>query len=381
MPIYKTNGEKDGKKKYIVRINYVADSGEPKQLTRVAYGSTAAKNLETKLTNDIKLKGEKPMRKMKVQELLNEYKEVKRYEVKETTQIRIDQNFNCYILPTFKDYCIDKITPKAVQEWKIALEKRNLSLNTKKLAFCHLRTFINYAIKMDYLNTNPLTRVGGFRKNSANDLADKSALNIYMPDEFKSFITVAKKIAEEKEKQNNLSEWDFYVFFNIAFYTGLRKGEIFALKWSDIEGEYLTVKRTVTQRLSRNGGDIESTAKSKKSMRTIQLPMPLTKILIEQKKRQRLLHNFTDDFRICSNIRDTTLQRRNRAYAAMAGLKTIRVHDFRHSHASVLANSNINIQEISRRLGHSQVEITWNTYCHLYPKEEEKAVEILNGCN
>jgi len=53
MPIYKVNGEKDGKKKYIVRINYVADSGEPKQLTRIAYGSSAAKDLEMRLIDDI----------------------------------------------------------------------------------------------------------------------------------------------------------------------------------------------------------------------------------------------------------------------------------------------------------------------------------------
>ena len=347
-------------------------------MTRVAYGLDEAKALERKLSFGIKNRSDMPTKKMTVKELLSEYKEVKRYEVKETTQTRIEQNFRCYILPTFKDYRIDRITPKSIQEWKISMEKRNLSLNTKKLAFCHFRTFINYAIKMDYLNANPLTKVGGFKANSTSDLVDTPALNIYTPDEFKLFIAVAKKFAEEKAKQNDLSEWDFYVFFNIAFYTGLRKGEIFALKWSDIEGKYLTVKRTVTQRLSCNGGDIETTAKTKKSMRTIELPVPLIKVLNEQKKRQRVLHNFTDDFRICGGIRDTTLSRKNRLYAAEAGLKTIRIHDYRHSHASVLANEGILINEVSRRLGHTRIEITWNTYCHLYPREEERAVAVLN---
>ncbi len=50
----------------------------------------------------------------------------------------------------------------------------------------------------------------------------------------------------------------------------------------------------------------------------------------------------------------------------------------RHSHASLLANEGINIQEIARRLGHSNVEVTWNIYSHLYPREEERALEILN---
>ena len=66
-------------------------------------------------------------------------------------------------------------------------------------------------------------------------------------------------------------------------------------------------------------------------------------------------------------------------YSSLAGVKTIRIHDFRHSHASLLANMGINIQEVARRLGHSNVEMTWNTYSHLYPKEEEKAIAILNA--
>jgi integrase len=65
-------------------------------------------------------------------------------------------------------------------------------------------------------------------------------------------------------------------------------------------------------------------------------------------------------------------------YAAEAGLDVIRIHDFRHSHVSVLANERINIQEIARRLGHSKIEMTWNTYSHLYPREEERAIDVLN---
>lgn len=77
-------------------------------------------------------------------------------------------------------------------------------------------------------------------------------------------------------------------------------------------------------------------------------------------------------------LRDLRIQKRNIKFAQLAGIKTIRIHDFRHSHASLLANEGINVQEISRRLGHSNVEITWNTYSHLYPREEERAVKILN---
>jgi len=374
MPIYKAKGIKDGLQKYSVRINYISDRGEAKQLTRIAYGSTHAKDLERQLNQDLKNKEIILAKKMTVQELFEEYKAVKTYELRKTTLVKIQEIYDYYIVKTFKNYNIDKITVRAIQEWKMAMEKKNLSSNTKKKAFTYFSALINYAIKMEYLNKNPLSKIGNFK----DTLNIKPDMSIYAPEEIKKFIVSAREVAEEKEKTfNDLSEWNYYVFFSIAFYTGLRKGEIHALKWSDIDGDYLTVRRSVTQRLK--GGDIETAPKNQSSIRTLQMPLPLMEVLNEHKKRQQILHNFTDDFRICNSIRDTTLQRRNELYSTRIGLKTIRVHDFRHTHASVLANQNINIQEVARRLGHTRIEITWNTYCHLYPREEEKAVEILNS--
>lgn len=176
-------------------------------------------------------------------------------------------------------------------------------------------------------------------------------------------------------------EWNFYVFFNIAYYTGLRKGEIHALRWIDINNNYLSVKHSITQKF-KNKCDVETPLKNKSSIRTLQIPLPLVKILKEYKRRQMQLPNFNEDSRVLGDgkcLRDTTLQQKNILYSKLAGVKIIRIHDFRHSHASLLANMGINIQEVARRLGHTKVEITWNTYSHLYPKEEEKAVAILNA--
>lgn len=77
-------------------------------------------------------------------------------------------------------------------------------------------------------------------------------------------------------------------------------------------------------------------------------------------------------------LRDTSIENKNKSFAKSADLPHIRIHDFRHSHASLLVNEGINIQEIARRLGHSNVQETWNTYSHLYPREEERAVQVLN---
>lgn len=207
-------------------------------------------------------------------------------------------------------------------------------------------------------------------------------MSFYTPEEFKKFIKIAKTQALQKQlKENNLYEWNFYVFFNIAYYTGLRKGEIHALRWVDINKNYLSVKHSITQKL-KGKEDVETPPKNKSSIRTLQIPLPLLKILKEHKKRQMQLPSFSEDSRVLGDgkcLRDTTIQKRNILYSSLANVKTIRIHDFRHSHASLLANMGINIQEVAKRLGHTKVEITWNTYSHLYPKEEEKAVAILNA--
>ena len=218
--------------------------------------------------------------------------------------------------------------------------------------------------------------------NFKDALATKTEINFYTPEEFKKYIETAKKQALQKQlKENNMYEWNFYVFFNIAYYTGLRKGEMHALRWTDINNNYLSVKHSITQKL-KNKCDVETPPKNKSSIRTLQIPLPLVKILKKHKRRQMQLPNFSEDSRVLGDgkcLRDTTLQQKNILYSKLAGVKTIRIHDFRHSHASLLANMGINIQEVARRLGHTKVEITWNTYSHLYPKEEEKAVAILNA--
>lgn len=169
------------------------------------------------------------------------------------------------------------------------------------------------------------------------------------------------------------------MYFAIAFYTGMRKGEIHGLRWSDIDGKYISVKRSISQKVK--GDDRITPPKNKSSIRTLQIPKPLIEILNEHKERCKIFDGFSEENYICGAnkpLRDSTIQKRNIKFAQLAGIKTIRIHDFRHSHASLLANEGINIQEVARRLGHSDVEMTWNTYSHLYPREEERAVAVLD---
>ena len=381
MPIYKMDGRKDGLQKYRVRINYIDKDGKNKQLDRVAYGKEAAKDLERKLSMDLKT-GELVVNRMTVQQLCDEYLTVKKAAVRETSLNRIRRRLQLHILDFCKDEKIADLNPRKLQEWKTYIEGKKseqgqpLIISTKQGIYSEFRALLNYAVKMEYLQKNYLLTVGNFID------AYKAHVDIdfYEPEEFKEFISAARKSAEASEKAtNSIYEWHYYIFFCIAFYAGLRKGEIFALKWTDLRGDMLSVTRSINQKLK--GDDRETPPKTKASVRTLQMPEPLISALKEHRNRCEGIEGFSPEWRICGgamSVRDSTVGKKNIQYATAAGVKHIRIHDFRHSHASLLANNGINIQEIARRLGHGDVQTTWKVYAHLYPKEEERAVKVLN---
>ena len=317
---------------------------------------------------------------MTVKALYDEYIKALAPEIRETTLDKNKQTLEAHILDKLSDTPLDKLTAPVLQNWKNQIEEtianpktgEKLKLRTKQNIFSVFRALLNWGVKMDYLSQNNLSKVGNFK---SSDII-KEEISYYTADEYKRFSNIARS---EAENGGTLTDWDYYVFFSIAFFTGMRKGEIHALKWTDIDGEYINITRSITQKLK--GGDRETPPKNKSSIRTLQLPKPLIKILNEHKERYKQLRTFTEDFRICGGtkpLRDTSIENANIRFAKLAKLSKLRIHDFRHSHVSLLANEGINIQEIARRLGHANIEMTWNTYSHLYPREEERAVKVLN---
>ena len=381
MPIYKMtdkngkNIKKDGLQKYRVRINYIDNYGKPKQIDRVAYGAEQAKQLEMELTHSIKI--EQPAQKLTVQQLYEEYVRAKKHEVRETTLDKSKTVLSLHVLPILSEYKIDKLTIPVLEDWKRQIEDKGLSIRMRKNIYSDFRTMLNYAIKMEYLPKNPLLKVGNFKA----PLELKEEMKFYTAEEFQQFISSAREFAEQAELENcDCYQWNYYVFFCIAFYMGMRKGEIYALQWADIKGSDMSITKSISQKLK--GEDRLTPPKNASSIRTIEIPEPLLAVLNEHKQRCQQFGNFTEQLYICGGerpIRDTTVQNMNEKFAEMAGVKKIRIHDFRHSHASLLANEGINIQEVARRLGHSNVEITLKTYSHLYPRESERALGVLNN--
>ncbi len=369
MPIYKMDGKKDGLQKYRVAYSYTDKSGKYKQVFRVAYGKEEAKLREAELAEEYG--SGNAADRMTVNDLAEKYLSAKAQDVRATTLAKSRQVLHTHILPRIGEMRLSRLSVQTLGDWKLEVGKLELALTMKRNIFKELNTMLNWAVRFEYIPSNPMRQLGTFKEVYFEKPAE--VLHYYTADQFRDFIAAARTDAEAK------NDWRYYTFFMIAFFGGLRKGEINALKWSDIEGNTIHVRRSIAQKLK--GDDVETPPKNKSSYRDLQMPHQLAIALHAERNRQMSESGFKEDWRVCggpSVLRDTSIENKNKAYTAAAGLPHIRIHDFRHSHASLLVNEGISIQEVARRLGHSKVEITWNTYAHLYPREEERAISVLD---
>lgn len=374
MPIYKQNKKKDGKTQYKVVVCYTDNQGNNKQIARLVYGLDQAKETERALSLEIKNKTLSS--NITLEELYNEYLAAKKHEVRKTSYVKSISVLKNHVLNTDLAKChLNKLSMPQLQKWKNNVGKKDIKVSTKNNAIKEFKAMLNYAVKMEYIPKNPIIKLGRFNEPYFETKQDR--LQYYTPEQFKAYINAAK------ETRSNLTDYGCYVFFNIAYYTGMRKGEINALKWSDLEGNVIHVRRSICQKVKSDDGNYEETPpKNKSSYRDLQIPDKLIKIINEYKDILKKNVGYNENMRLCggiSVITDTNLENHNIKYAELAGVPHIKIHDFRHSHASLLCNAGINIQEVARRLGHADVSMTWNTYAHLYPQEEEKALEILNN--
>ena len=373
MPIYKQKEKnKDGKLKYKVRVNYVDANGAKRQLTRVVWGSAEAKELEKQLVRELDNKTFCNT-SMTIAELFEDFLKDSKQNSRATTVQGYEKNYRLHIKPYIDHLQLRRLNTKNLSDWKTEVNKKGLSLTTRKNIYSALRTALNYAVKMDYLPVNPLNKVGNFK----DAYYQPEEMQFYTPEEFQLF-----KAAALAEAQNK-NYFDFYVFFCIAYYTGCRKGEIHALRWNciDFNRQTLSVRKSINQK--QRGGDIETPPKNKSSIRIMQIPQPLLSVLKEHKERQiQAIPNWKETGFICGyymSLRDTSIQVENEKYSKTAGVKKIRIHDFRHSHVSVLINNGVAVTAIAKRIGHSTAKETLKTYSHLFPVEEEKAINVLNN--
>jgi integrase len=173
----------------------------------------------------------------------------------------------------------------------------------------------------------------------------------------------------------------------LALNTGMRQGELLALKWDDVDLErgVLRVRRTLT----REGGFFAlGEPKTRKSRRAIRLTAAAVEALRAHLSRQlaemeRMSSLYQPGGLVFATETGTIINPsnlRNRSFKPLlkrASLRLIRFHDLRHTCATLLLSKNVNPKVVSEMLGHASVRITLDTYSHLMPDMQETAARAL----
>ena len=260
------------------------------------------------------------------------------------------------ILPYFGNKRVNDITAADIRQWQNELIKMGYSPTYLKTINNQLSAIFNYAVRYYDLKSNPCAKAGSMGKSKAEEM------DFWTGEEFRKFI--------DSVMNKRLS----YMAFMILYWTGMRLGELLALNPKDVDLEKRTISITKSyQRLGKK--DVITPPKTSKSKRVITIPEFLA---ADIKDYMDSLYDLQEDDRMFP-ITKYYLEHEMQRGIKESGVKRIRVHDLRHSHASMLIELGFSPLEIANRLGHEKVETTLNTYAHLYPNKQTKLAERLDS--
>lgn len=345
MAIYKD--EKRGT--YYVSVYVELKNGERKRIMRRGFKTQSeAKRAEAEIIFNASIQSpDNPLFVDVVDEYISWYEKRR----KASSVHRLKKEARLYIKPFFKNKFIQDIKRRDVIKFHDHLLEK-LSVTTSKNVHGYLSAIFNHAVKMEYTNNNVAREVGNVDAN------ESKKFNYWTLDEFKEFLKV-------------VDNFKYQTLFMCLFYSGARIGELLALTWKDIDFEENTIdiNKTTTHKQAVNS------PKTKSSIRMLKMPTHTMNLL----RQLKLQTKPKEDYYIFGNFydplsRNSVQEYFSRRFDKGLKLKRIRIHDFRHSHASYLINKGYDIQIVSKRLGHARVSTTYDIYSHLYPNKEEEAV-------
>lgn len=344
MPCYKDNVRGT----YFVKTYYTNWQGEKKQKLKRGFKlQRDAKEWERNFLEQFATSPD-----ITFQSLYDKYKRFKENRVKASTLETQCNAIDLHILPYFKDRIVSDITPEDVAEWQTQLLEKKFSASHTRQINAYLRMLFKYAV--DYLRLPRSPVIAQICK------PQKGNIDFWTPEEYRKFSDHIKDNIE------------LHTAFEILFYTGMRKGELLALTVNDIDFQAKKIRINKTL-VYVHGEYIMQPPKTEQSNRVIDVPEFL---LAEIRNYTDKIYHLDPDQRIFPRSRVWLGQAITRICPAI-DLKIIRVHDLRHSHASVLIDLGANPLMIAERLGHKDIKVTMNIYAHLFQSHQAEIIQKL----
>ena len=270
-------------------------------------------------------------------------------------------------LTMFDDVKLKDFSINHFELWKKEINKTNLATSYKNDLFKFIKAILNFGTRWYDFNFAPVyAKMTNF--TDPNEL--QKEMLFFTIDEFRTYISV-----EDSLKYKTL--------FETLYYMGLRKGELRGLQWKDIDFKNKTMKiyKQIPSIYKKTNYKL-SPLKTKQSNRVLPINDILLEDLIKWNKHQSGYTNFSQEWFVFGNdlpLAKETIRTRTIRNCKKAGVKQIRVHDFRHSCASLLINYGANITIVAKYLGHAKVDETLNTYSHMYKSNLDDIVSLINN--
>lgn len=269
-----------------------------------------------------------------------------------------------YAVNAFGDRPVQDIRPSDVEKLRNDLLSRGLSPRTVSLALVTLSLAFKHARDVDeLLLDNPCDRIKKPRRVS-------SSTEVMSTDEIASM-----------EELSRGTQWE--VLIRLAFYTGARRGELLALRWSDVDFEAGTI-RFERNAVEIDGRRVEHSTKSGKS-RVVSIDDETVAILRRCKAQQNSMrlsygeHWHETDLVIANSDGSAPLPKSaTQAWGRLrrkAGLQSFRLHDARHAHATHLLAAGVPLHVVAARLGHRDSMVTSVIYSHVLESQAIGAAE------
>jgi integrase len=273
-----------------------------------------------------------------------------------------------HLMPVFGKMRLNEITRKDIKAFVINKQNSGLSPNTVRICRAYLSSILTQAVDDELISMNPAAGTGRYIRKG--DTASKRIRPL----------TWEEKDQFEAAVKDHFPR--YYPFFICALRTGMREGELIALKPSDISfsGGFIEVRRSSVR------GRV-STPKSGKTRRVVmseQLAQVLRDHLTQRKRAalkkgwghapEWLFYSREGKMFAIPNLRRRVFHK----CLEKAGLRRIRLHDLRHSYATLRIQAGHNIADVSRQLGHQSIRITVDTYYHWMPGSGSREVNELD---
>ena len=365
----------DGKKYYTVHIYLGKDeiTGKDRYTTRSGFKTKKEALLcEAKIKTEIANNGLLNTDVTTFKEIYELWYEGYQHTIKESTLL-VNQHIFNLLLDKLENMQLKKLTLPYCQKI-INNYSKSFSLAVLKKIKIYGSMILDYAVKMKVIYSNPMKDV--LLPKKKDDITSDDKDKYYSKEELKQFLELV-----ESEQDIKLT-----AMFRLLAYTGIRKGELQALEWSDIDFTNNTININKTLSINSEHKITVQTPKSKSSIRCISIDEQTKLILKRWKAKQRELffslgtrvkknqlcftNDITNDY-LYLNFTNDKLSKICKKHK----FKEIKIHGFRHTHCSLLFESGFTIQEVQDRLGYSDLKTTMSIYAHVTEKQRDNMAD------